>query len=757
MQTKYIWIGPRESDIYYSGIHFNGSITFNGSNTNGNTAFTSRTRTRIDHNNTIGWNLRQFLNNESEKLLEDSDVRFLFYNQMQSYSLEKEITDRTVCRNSLELLSFLRSKSNAREFAKRYVPVVPYVAFEGECLPEVSFPIGEDGKFVLQRVCSSGGNGTFEFTFQECFKYIQQNSRHEQYILSPFLKYAVPINVHVIVFQDRCLVLPPSYQIINHSGSGFTYVGGDYNTHLTQEEYEKIIYRTELVGEALRKIGYRGICGIDYMLTPDELYFLEVNPRFQASSFLLDKLLKKEGMPSLYLLNLMAFSEAQSPIESFARFTEPESFFTVNSNEPPMWFKQIENSPPRMIDCVILDGYEDYMHAEPNAYLFRIILRRNLSWVNQDYQLQIAPNILPDSIAWQRKIKNKNLISVKIGLLNQGVRLTSSAIYQLEQTGCSVRKGVFQSIDLSLSIGIIINAPYNTDFSLLSPYSISFYDNTFWLMYYRHKLCSVTFDYEDPYRDNEASGGTIFRNATFWATDRLRVHHQLHCQFKINGMGCQFCNVRPKDGKFSIEDVCEVIDFYLKHSDFRHILIGGGSGELSEEHKNILYIAKHIRSKCDKSIYAMCLPPKELSILGQYYNVGINEIGFNLEIFDRNVALDIMPGKGRIPLEQYECAYKYAVKLWGNNGNVRSLMVLGLERLDSFYSGIEWLCQLGVMPIISIFRPLDKIVLKDALPYGNEELEKIYYKVLLITKKYGLLPGPSCVACQNNTLSLPIQ
>lgn len=752
-----MWIGPRESDIINSRINFYRSVTYNGSNQNNNTSFTSQTQIRIDHNNASASKLREYICNQLSQLLDDPCVHFMFYNPMQSYSMGKDIVDRTICNNGQALLEFFRSKSNAREFAHNYIPVVPYIEFEGANLPETSFRIGSKKNYILQKVCSSGGNGTLKMSRSDCIQYIQRGSRAEKYIISPFLENAAPINVHVVIFKDKCIVLPPSFQLINHNGLNFTYIGGDFHTNLTIDEYKMILDRTIILGEELRKLGFRGVCGFDYMLTQSDLLFLEMNPRFQASSFLLNTLLVEKGTPSLHELNILAFSEMPAPIESFLKFDTPKSFFTVNGEVAPLWYSEITNHLPSIISGVVLDGFQVNMRAEPNAYLFRIIANRNLCWRNYDYQLNLAPNILKDTLDWQEKVIQLEPLTVKIGLLNQGIVFSTDAMNQMEKIGRSIRQGVFQSIDLFLSMGLIVNAPYHTDFSELSPYKIDYVDNSFVLVYNQHILCPISFDAEDPYRNNVASEGTLFRNITFWATDRLRIHHQLRCQFKANGVGCHFCNVRPKVGAFSINDVCEAIDFYLDHADFRHFLIGGGSGSEPEERENILHIARHIRAHCDKPIYVMCLPPKDLSVLEEYHAAGINEIGFNLELFDRNTAQTLMPGKGSIPLSRYEQAYQSAVHLWGKNGNVRSLMVLGLESLESFYSGIEWLCKLGVMPIISIFRPLNNITLKNAIPYGNEDLLKIYLHTLEITAKYNLFPGPYCIACQNNTLSLPFR
>ena len=41
-------------------------------------------------------------------------------------------------------------------------------------------------------------------------------------------------------------------------------------------------------------MGYRGILGIDFILKNDIVYFMEINPRFQSSSFLISKSLYKK-------------------------------------------------------------------------------------------------------------------------------------------------------------------------------------------------------------------------------------------------------------------------------------------------------------------------------------------------------------------------------------------------------------------------------------------------------------------------------
>ncbi len=196
--------------------------------------------------------------------------------------------------------------------------------------------------------------------------------------------------------------------------------------------------------------------------------------------------------------------------------------------------------------------------------------------------------------------------------------------------------------------------------------------------------------------------------------------------------------------------------YFNSDVEFRHILIGGYSNRVGNEKENILGIISHIRERSQKPIYLMILPPVDVEDVTEYVNAGVTEIGFNLECFNRNLAQKYMPGKGKIPLERYVRAMRQAVALLGNTGAVRSAFVVGLEPEDSFLRGIEFVCELGVAPILSVFRPIPETDMGESIPLTNEKLLEIYGKAEQICKKHNLRLGPDCVDCQNNTLSFDL-
>ena len=56
-------------------------------------------------------------------------------------------------------------------------------------------------------------------------------------------------------------------------------------------------------------MGYRGVLGIDFILDKEgNIYFMELNPRFQASSFLISKYLEKYCNTNIAELHYLAIS-----------------------------------------------------------------------------------------------------------------------------------------------------------------------------------------------------------------------------------------------------------------------------------------------------------------------------------------------------------------------------------------------------------------------------------------------------------------
>jgi len=742
------WCGPRLSDIKNVAL-FNNSITIFGDDDFGNTSFCGEKGARINHNLTNPEVDTFFIKQITSIIEQNPNVKFMHYNPHFAYDYGELIVSNSICMNAKSLLDALNDKMETKSWMSNCCKNIPSVVLPlCECnknrLKEL-FP--DASEFVLQKNVGSGGFGT------KLFNNVQLDgwSDNEIVLVTPYLSPAIPINIHIIVYEKDVLIFPPSVQLIYPDNNGrLIYRGCDYAVYKQlNNKIKKIIFNNaRIIGEELQRYDYRGIAGIDFIVQHDNVYFIEINPRFQASTALLNQTLIKLGIPSMQELNIESF---QHPYAS-TKLNEihvPCSNFCYDSDN--ISTRHIYKSCKDNLDFDIdLDGYNK--SDGDNCYQFRINFPYNISSIDEDSFVNIHDNILgspPFS-----KITYHELIRIKLELLNQGVTIEPSTIDHINKLG-GVRSAVFDSIDITICNDIKINCPYDVKLSELSPYSIFLEDNELWLKQYEQKLSIVSVDLKDSLSSFKTLNNIEYGRIATLATDRVRINHTSVCIFKENSMGCAFCNLPEKNASYSFNDIYEVINRYLEHYNFKHFLIGGGSGEKYGEIERIARIAEYIKQKCHKPIYAMCLPPEKLEWIDLLYESKIDEIAFNIEIFDRTRAKMIMPGKGSIPIKRYYDGFNHAVRLWGKTGNVKSLVILGLEPLESAMKGVQSLCKIGVQPVLSAFRPLKNTPTEEVIPIPSRKLLEIYYQAEKICESYGLRLGPSCFQCQNNTVSFP--
>lgn len=151
----------------------------------------------------------------------------------------------------------------------------------------------------------------------------------------------------------------------------------------------------------------------------------------------------------------------------------------------------------------------------------------------------------------------------------------------------------------------------------------------------------------------------------------------------------------------------------------------------------------------------MIEPPSSLSKLKELYDSGVNEIGINIEIWDRKIAKRIMPGKAETALDDYLEVLKYCRNLWSERGAVRSILLVGLEPIQNTLEAVRRLSELGVMPILSPFRPVPGTELENYPSVDQVQQLTVWNQAKKICEEFDVPLGPTCIGCQNNTITLP--
>ncbi len=757
---RIIAIGPREQDFEFTNNFFSETLTLYGSNKNGNTSFCHANKVRINHN-IHSTAQKEFIINEALKRIEiNPNVKFMSYDPNLAFECGPEILKHTVCLNKKDLMDKLNNKIIFRKWAKSFSNVFPSRLISGEncSFSQLSEYFGYNNSFVIQSDISSGGEGTKiinKFNSNDILKTLNQET---EYLVSPYIKNNIPVNIHVIIYSDYIMLTPISVQIITKLANKLLYRGADF---IAVEQIKKSTldkFKNDVISicKTLQREGYRGVAGIDGMLVNDTSYIMEVNNRFQGSTPLLNRALHEHGLPSMDELNFEAFS-LDKPSVDISHLKISYSCYTyisdINGNKPLGHMTNFERD--KDVVAVRDDGLTYSWDIMPFASLERITFNTNISGLTEDNYVLIHPNIIEVNPEWFNEITiKKNPLYIKIALLNQGIFIPPQTEDFLIKKG-GIREGVYNSIDIAIG-NLIINSATRVKFARLSPFSLEVINGELILKYCKRKVVKVSVQPADKLQNIQLTSDTKVSNVCLLATDRLRIQHSRNCYFKRNGEGCRFCEVENHEYTFDKCDLYKVINMYMSSNcSFRHFLIGGRSDSPSLEQKEILELCKYIRSISNAPIYVMCVPPKDFKIFNEWKKAGATEISFNIEIWDPIIAKKWMPGKGSIPRSYYLKALEEATNIWGKTGNVRSAFVVGLEPYESLLEGIEAVCKIGVAPILSVFRPIPNTYGNLIIPPSNEQLLYIYNQAVKICKKYNLELGPSCEACQNNTLSMP--
>lgn len=750
------WIGIKESDLDDEAELFEKSITFFGSGKGSNVSYSNETGIRINHNLGSEESSLFIAENINEILSQNENAHFMYFSPYHSYCLPEDLYDNVYCQNEKSILELLRNKINIRFWCAHSVPIVASVLLEpSRCFYKFVSKIFENKSlnYVLQKNYSAGGYSTY---------LLNKNSQlsfddNDILLASPYIEESVPINITVVIYEDDILFFPPSIQIVVNDSDRLLYKGADFIAYkeLKKSIKQKVLQYSKVICENLKNIGYRGICGIDYITDMNEVFFMEINERFQASSYLINMALKENHLPSLHKLCQEAFQASKSNI-SLSEFEVNYSSYIYTYHQRfhqcyEYIFVKAQNN--KNIVRIVEDGFLQNTKFEEDAYLFTLVSDINIVSIGYDNNINID-----DNIQEHLQLRQCDVLKTKISLINQGFSITAPAMQYMKQ-GKNARTAINTGIDLILFDKIRVSSVWGKGrFNSMSPFELVYNQtNGLVLTHYGTTISTANYDTLDLLQDKHTSSGILYSQIAFLANGRLQINHEPVCFYKKHNISCRFCGLSEKETHFSLQDIYEVINTYIEHANFNSFLIGGASNVYTQGWGAIINIATYISAHSEKPIYLMAPPPHEKRILHQLKQSGITEVSFNIEMFDRKIAKELMPGKGMIPLDLYYSILEESTLLWGKTGKVRSMIIVGLESTKSLLEGIEHIAQIGVQPILSPFGPRQDTELRNMVPFSSEKLLELFKKCNEICDQYGLAPGPDNIECQNNTLSIPIE
>lgn len=326
-----------------------------------------------------------------------------------------------------------------------------------------------------------------------------------------------------------------------------------------------------------------------------------------------------------------------------------------------------------------------------------------------------------------------------------------------------MRSGLSSGIELIFPDDTWVNAPVNEHFVKNSPLTLDMQDEKIVvkkgndILTYAETLPKPTF------YDKNTADGTQMKEIGSIRADRLSISISRSCVFWANrDLRCKFCaighNQESSTVMRTLSQVLETVEAALNDPirPCKHLYLTEGAlpGQDRGMHLYSTYI-KGIKEHFDIHVHLNPMPPKDATALDSVFRVGLDEISFNIEVFDEKTALEMIPCKCKVvSRSQYVESLDYAVGLFGER-NVSSCLVVGLEDIHSVLNGVEFLMSRGVIPKLSVFRPTIGSLLQECNPPSLPFLLEVYTQSEEMAREHGVPLGPLCIPCQMHSLTIP--
>ena len=194
---------------------------------------------------------------------------------------------------------------------------------ENATLGKIGFPA------VVQIPRSSLGIGTFLVESSEELQRLKVGAGGK-FLVSECLPGPV-VNATAVIGRGDVHIAWPSIQLVGLAsctgvGHPFQYCGNDFGaiSNLPSNAVDRLFSCIRVLANGLRRIGYLGIFGTDWIFKDGRWFILELNPRFQGSTLLLSTLEQAAGGVPLAVEHVRAFLGDSAVLAVGKRSSTPE-------------------------------------------------------------------------------------------------------------------------------------------------------------------------------------------------------------------------------------------------------------------------------------------------------------------------------------------------------------------------------------------------------------------------------------------------
>lgn len=251
---------------------------------------------------------------------------------------------------------------------------------------------------------------------------------------------------------------------------------------------------------------------------------------------------------------------------------------------------------------------------------------------------------------------------------------------------------------------------------LETPFSLKVYEGKPTLFYNSEFVDEVTFPLKNMFYAQKTSSGMPFiGNAVLQGVDWVAFQCLWPCEYAYSGTPCEFCfsggeyetlgrKKKPLPKPVDAKDMAEIVKHAVNECGCSSIQITGGSNfDDKKEYTLISSYLKEInelvgRENIQGEILLYITPPKDLSVIDEYFNLGVDRIACSIEVWDEHLAKTVTPGKMFITTrERHLKALEYISDKY-ETGKAFSNFIIGIESFETLKEGATKLAERDSFP-----------------------------------------------------------
>ena len=310
----------------------------------------------------------------------------------------------------------------------------------------------------------------------------------------------------------------------------------------------------------------------------------------------------------------------------------------------------------------------------------------------------------------------------KVGLICCGARASpiTKEIYRLQHPTGQRRTGnagLHLVLDGGWPVNVLVGEPHTEK----SPYTLS----KSHILKRGEPVCSYTQVPAPKWYAKKTSDGTLMANVLMQeGKDTLIAAAWNECVYHQSGVPCKFCGLAQDGTVKKPGQIAETVLAALqeKPSSVLH-LTGGNTASRDRGARRYLEYVEAVRRVSGVPVTIELSPPGP-GWLEKLVDAGVAGFSINIEVWDEKKRRTICPGKSTITKKEYDAAWRDGARLLGDF-KVSSVLIVGLDSVESIKNGIGELVSLKVKPVLIPFKPMRGSALEAELPPTPEQVTEL--------------------------------